>query len=74
MSDDDEEVAAFEESERRRKQKIYRGAALLWGALGALALFMGLVARHHPAYVWVGAIALLIAAMYACGRSFTTLI
>jgi 1,4-dihydroxy-2-naphthoate octaprenyltransferase len=71
VSDD---LAKFEESERQRTQKIYRRAALFWAALGALALFVGLVAKHHPAFVWVGAIALLIAAMYASGRSFTTLI
>ena len=70
----DDDLAAFQESERRRQQKIYRRAALLWAWLGALALFLGLVAKHHPAFVWVGAIALLIAAMYASGRSFTTLI
>jgi 1,4-dihydroxy-2-naphthoate octaprenyltransferase len=71
---DDDDLAKFEESERQRTQKIYRRAALFWAALGALALFVGLVAKHHPAFVWVGAIALLIAAMYASGRSFTTLI
>jgi 1,4-dihydroxy-2-naphthoate octaprenyltransferase len=71
---DDDDLAKFEESERQRTQKIYRRAALFWAALGALALFVGLVAKHHPAFVWVGAISLLIAAMYASGRSFTTLI
>jgi hypothetical protein len=72
VSDDD--LDAFEESERRRKKAIYRGAAALWSVLAAIALFLGLVANHHPAFIWVGAIALLIAAMYASGRSFTTLI
>lgn len=76
MSDanDNDDLAAFEAAERARQKKIYRGAAMLWGVLGAVALFLGLVANHHPAFVWVGAIALLIAAMYASGRSFTTLI
>ncbi|MGE0397166.1 MAG: hypothetical protein AB7T06_10635 [Kofleriaceae bacterium] len=73
MSDDDD-LRAFEASERARLRRIYRGAAAAWALLATIALFLGLVAERHPAFIWVGAIALLIAAMYASGRSFTTLI
>jgi uncharacterized membrane protein HdeD (DUF308 family) len=70
MSDDDD-LAAFEESERRRKRRIARWAAVFWGVL---AILMMLVAGYHPALTWGALIALLIAAMYASGRSFADLI
>jgi uncharacterized membrane protein HdeD (DUF308 family) len=68
---DDDDLARFEESERRRKRKIFRWAAVFWGVI---AIVMRVFASYHPAFTWCAIIALLIAAMYASGRSFTSLV